>query len=109
MKREIKFRGKRVDNGEWAYGSLVTKANDGPQIVEELIHVDGYEFNCKSFLINPATAGQYTGLKDKNGVEIYEGDVVYIAGFGETDIEFPFIDLYEAQAENDVGQITRQI
>lgn len=67
--REYKFRGKRND-GEWVYGNLVTYFNK-PAIQ------DYAETNGEIFLVDPETVGQYTGQKDKNEKEIYEGDIVH--------------------------------
>ena len=84
MNREILFRGKRTDNGEWVKGWLI-KDEYGICIASDdaLYHVDGNEWNFEDVEVNPETVGQYTGLTDKNGVKIFEGDVVRMHYFFE--------------------------
>ena len=73
MVREIKFRGKRLDNGEWAYGSLLQEQINGATC--ECIIID-HIYARERKQIKVGTCGQYTGLQDRSGKKIFEGDII---------------------------------
>ena len=74
MMREILFRGKRVDNGEWTYGFYFEHSIDGQK--QSYIKYQTFDEGFVTNEVDVNTVGQYTGIKDDKDVKIFEGDIV---------------------------------
>ena len=87
--REILLRGKRKDNGEWICGDLLQDVESGICAIVSYVNLGGNIHDLSEsciFAVIPETVGQYTGHTDKNGVMIFEGDIVKGTAYSATTI-----------------------
>lgn len=84
MNREVIFRGKLSHSGEWVLGSLLKIDNRCHIVTESDMYEDGHHIRQESDTptwVDADTVGEFTGLRDKNGVKVFEGDVVHMVWY----------------------------
>ena len=112
MMREILFRGKRIDNGELVKGFYVCVLDTHYIMTGKFDSLTNGIINSEAYKVAPATVGRFTGLTDRNGVKIFEGDIVlhkgecgllgysYDYGLFEVDFDYCFASFIDISASN---------
>ena len=85
MNREILFKAKRIDNGEWVEGYMVKYPSGKVEFFKKCVELPDVLLRCE---VDPKTICEYIGLEDKNGKKIWENDILRRDGYWDIRIEF---------------------